>query len=111
MNNQLEPTEVAVLKELSEVYETSCTPGWMRIMKLAEEEVDKAHEDMVGNMSSDPMIYMRLQIRWQQREIAFRAIKEYVQTCIVRRKEILDEIRERERSSYEQQSVYIRETA
>lgn len=105
MSNQLEPTEVAVLKELSEVYETSATPGWLRIIKQAEEEVEEAHEAMLGNVSNEPMTYMRLQIRWQQREAFLRAIKDYVQTCTVRRKEILDEIRERERSSYEHEAV------
>lgn len=38
------------------------------------EQVEAALEDMVGNISSDPMTYMRFQLRWQQREAMYRAM-------------------------------------
>lgn len=42
-------------------------------MERIKSLVDEAHEDMIGNISSDPMTYMRFQLRWQQRESMYRA--------------------------------------
>lgn len=59
--------------------------------------VDEAHEDMLGNTDNDPMSYMRLQLRWQQREAMMRGITDYVLQCDADRRRILTEIAEREK--------------
>lgn len=46
---------------------------WKEHMERMREIVEEAFEAMVGNVSSRPMTYMRLQLRWQQREAMYRA--------------------------------------
>jgi len=97
VNSALDPVEAQQLAELREIYVTVSTAGWQRIKKLMEAQVEDAHEDMVGNISSDPMMYMRLQLRWQQREAMLRGVLEYIGNCDKQRKMILEEIAEREK--------------
>jgi hypothetical protein len=93
----LDPQEERQLAELREVFQTTNTAGWQRIKNLMLQLVDDAHEDMVGNLSSDPMMYMRLQLRWQQREAMMRGVLDYIGNCDKQRKQILEEIAEREK--------------
>lgn len=44
------------------------------LVSFMQDQVQEAFEAMIGNVSSDPMTYMRLQLRWQQREAMFRAM-------------------------------------
>jgi hypothetical protein len=44
------------------------------LREFMQEQVQAAFEDMIGNVSSDPMTYMRFQLRWQQREAMYRAM-------------------------------------
>lgn len=99
--NSLDPQEALQLAELREVFQTTNSAGWQRIKKLMEAQVEDAHEDMVGNISSDPMTYMRLQLRWQQREAMLRVVLDYVADQDRRRKIILEEIAEREKPTEE----------
>lgn len=86
------------LIELQEVTDLSTSPGWLkRILPLMEGTVEEAHEAMVGNLSNEPMTYMRLQLRWQQREAMVRSVKTYIEECKVERGRILQEIAERDR--------------
>ena len=103
--SQLDPEEVRELAEVAEVYSLSCTPGWGRIKDLMVYEVANAHEDMVGNVSNDPMTYMRLQLRWQQREALLRAVLDYVAKAERDHKRILAEIREREKQRIEDHDI------
>src|SRR6266850_640278 len=92
----LEPDELEQLRELQQVHELANSEGWRtRIMPLLESQVEAAKESMVGNISSDPMTYMRLQLRWQQREAMLRELVNYLAQCEETRKRILDEIEER----------------
>lgn len=102
MNFSLDPQEAQQLAELREVFQTTNTAGWHRIKKLMEALVEEAHEAMIGNISSDPMMYMRLQLRWQQREAMLRGVLEYIGSCDKQRKLILEEIAEREKPVEEQ---------
>lgn len=96
----LESDELEHLKELQEVHELFTSTGWRtRIMPLLQEQVEQAKEAMVGNISSDPMTYMRLQLRWQQREAMLRELVGYIDGCEQQRKRILEEIEERRKEA------------
>ena len=58
------------LSEYAQMYNSE---PWKAHMERIREIVDEAYEAMVGNISKEPMAYMRLQIRWQQREAMYRA--------------------------------------
>lgn len=62
--------EQLLLAESARMYESE---PWKRHMERIKYLVDEAFEEMVGNISSRPMNYMRLQLRWQQRESMYRA--------------------------------------
>lgn len=90
--------ELVELEELQQVHALISMPGWKtRLQPLMESEVANALENMVGNLSNDPMTYMRLQLRWQQREAMLRAVLGYIDECEQRRTRILEEIKEREK--------------
>src|SRR5437879_6234556 len=86
-----EKPEIETLAELRAIADLAQHPGWKYILDGIAEEVSKAYEDMVGNLSNDPMSYMRLQIRWQQREIMKRAIEQYVDLMVQEHANILKE--------------------
>ena len=65
----METPEIS-LAESAQMYQSE---PWKAHMARIKDLVDEAHEDMVGNLSSDPMTYMRFQLRWQQRESMYRA--------------------------------------
>lgn len=87
--------ELQHLAEIREVTTTVTTPGWFRILKKIEEYVAEAHEDMLGNVSADPMNALRLQLRWQQRESVLRGIRFYVNSCEEEKKLLLSESTEK----------------
>lgn len=58
------------LAEAATMYQSE---PWKEHMERMREIVEEAFEAMVGNVSSRPMTYMRLQLRWQQREAMYRA--------------------------------------
>lgn len=92
----LEPDELEQLRELQQVHELANSEGWRtRIMPLLQEQVECAKEAMIGNISADPMTYMRLQMKWQQRELMFRDLMRYIDDCEQKRKRILEDIEER----------------
>lgn len=94
----LSEDELIELEELQQVHALITMPGWKtRIQPLMQAQVEDAKESMVGNISNDPMTYMRLQLRWQQREAMLRALLGYIDECEQRRTRILEEIKEREK--------------
>lgn len=58
------------LAECAQMYKSE---PWKAHMERIKALVDEAYEAMVGNISNRPMTYMRLQLRWQQREAMYRA--------------------------------------
>lgn len=60
-----------LLAESARMYESE---PFKVLKEFMREQVQEAFEAMVGNVSSDPMTYMRLQLRWQQREAMYRAM-------------------------------------
>lgn len=66
----IEIPERVKLAEASAMYSSDV---WKEHMERMREIVEEAFEAMVGNVSSRPMTYMRLQLRWQQREAMYRA--------------------------------------
>ncbi len=96
----LEVDELEELRELQEVHELTSTAGWKtRLLPLLESGVQAAHEAMLGNLSSDPMTYMRNQMKWQQREYMLRDVLTYIADCETRRTRILEEIEQRRKES------------
>ena len=96
----LEVDELEELRELQEVHELIASVGWKtRILPLLESGVHAAQEAMLGNLSSDPMTYMRNQIKWQQREYMLRDVLSYIADCESRRTRILEEIEARRKES------------
>lgn len=65
-----ETPDSLLLAESARMYESE---PWKIHMERIKEIVDEAYEAMVGNISNRPMTYMRLQLRWQQREAIYRA--------------------------------------
>lgn len=63
--------EQLLLSESARMYESE---PFKKLKEFMQEQVQAAFEDMVGNVSSYPMTYMRLQLRWQQREAMYRAM-------------------------------------
>lgn len=90
--------ELEHLAEVREVCHTVTTAGWQRIIKQITAFVDEAYEDMFANLSSDPMSYMRFQLRWQQRDAIYRGIKAYVQECEDEKTLLLESAKITERS-------------
>lgn len=86
------------LAELRDVLSTASSPGFMRIMKRLEEDVQQACEDMLGAASAPDSHLAALTRRWQQREAVVRDIKEYVSGCENEKKLILEHL-DKERSS------------
>lgn len=66
----METPEIS-LAESAQMYKSESFKGLVSFM---QDQVQEAFEAMIGNVSSDPMTYMRLQLRWQQREAMFRAM-------------------------------------
>lgn len=95
--NQLERTELQLLAELREVYQTVNSAGWQRIQKLMESQVAEAHEDMLGAVFATAEVKAAYLTRWQQREAMCRGILDYIAQCDRERKRILEEIEEREK--------------
>jgi len=65
----METPEIS-LAEQAQMYQSE---PWKAHMARLKEIVDEAYEAMIGNVSNRPMAYMRLQLRWQQREAMYRA--------------------------------------
>lgn len=63
--------ESLLLAESARMYESE---PFKVLSGFMQAQVQEAFEAMVGNVSSDPMTYMRLQLRWQQREAMYRAM-------------------------------------
>jgi hypothetical protein len=63
-------TPEIALSEFAQMYKSEPWKEHMARIKLI---VDSAYEAMVGNISSNPIVYMRLQLRWQARESMYRA--------------------------------------
>lgn len=96
----LEADELEELRELQEVHALISMPGWKtRLQPLLESGVQAAQEAMLGNLSSDPMTYMRNQIKWQQREYMLRDVLSYIADCEARRTRILEDIERRRKES------------
>lgn len=66
-----ETPESLLLAESARMYESE---PFKVLKEFMQQQVQEAFEAMVGNVSSDPMTYMRLQLRWQQREAMYRAM-------------------------------------
>ena len=66
----METPEIS-LAEAAQMYKSE---PFKSLAAFLQEQVQAAFEDMVGNVSSDPMTYMRFQLRWQQREAMYRAM-------------------------------------
>ena len=88
--------ELEHLAEVREVCHTVTTPGWERIVHQVLKFVDEAYEDMVANLSHDPMSYMRLQLRWQQREAVYRGVQAYIKECEDAKVLLLMQVKEQE---------------
>ena len=102
----LDNEELEELRELQEVHEMTSTSGWKtRILPLMQSAVESAHEGMVGNLSNDPMTYMRLQLRWQQREAMLRSVLSYIADCEARRLRILEDIERRRKEALGESEV------
>lgn len=93
-NHPLTQQELDHLAEVREVWTTTKSAGWQRVMGQVSAFVEESYEAMVGNCSSDPMSYMRLQLRWQQRLAMKRGIEKYVSDCEFQRQQLLSEARE-----------------
>lgn len=65
-----ETPERLKLAEAAQMYQSE---SWKDHMERMRYLVEEAQEAMIGNISSDPMTYMRFQLRWQQREAMYRA--------------------------------------
>ena len=71
MNDPIEQDQSLVLAEAAQMYRSE---PFKRLKEFMAEQVEEAYEAMIGNISSDPMMYMRLQLRWQQREVMLRSM-------------------------------------
>jgi len=79
MENQPE-TIAEELAELGQKVKAYKEKPHLDLIEFMQAQVDEAFEDMIGNVSSDPMTYMRLQLRWQQREAMLRAATIYTES-------------------------------
>lgn len=66
----IEIPERVKLAEASAMYSSDV---WKEHMERMRYLVEEAQEAMIGNMSSDPQISYHLNLRWQQREVMYRA--------------------------------------
>jgi len=78
------------LSEKAQVYQSET---FKELTVFMQEQVQAAFEDMVGNVSSDPMTYMRLQLRWQQREAMYRAMMIQAEDTIKAHEEELEQFK------------------
>ena len=92
--------ELKHLAEIREVVSATNSAGWQHIQRQMQLFVAEAYEEMIGNTSHDPMSYMHLQLRWQQREAMLRGVKQYVRGCEEEKQDLLTQAK-LERSSGE----------
>lgn len=85
----MEKPEIS-LAESAQMYQSE---PWKEHVSRLREIVDEAYEAMVGNISNDPMAYMRLQIRWQQREAMYRASMVIAEDTIKAHEEELEQFK------------------
>lgn len=78
------------LSEFAQMYKSE---PWKAHMERMKELVDEAYEAMVGNISNRPMTYMRLQLRWQQREAMYRASMVIAEDTIKAHEEELEQFK------------------
>lgn len=78
------------LSESAQMYKSE---PFKALAKFMQEQVQEAFEAMVGNISSDPMTYMRLQLRWQQREAMYRSMMVMAEDTIKAHEEELEQFK------------------
>lgn len=78
------------LEESARMYRSE---PFKELAEFMHEQVEAAFEDMVGNVSSDPMTYMRFQLRWQQREAMYRAMMIKAEDTIKAHEEELEQFK------------------
>lgn len=86
---ELSPEEKKDLKEAQYFESLAHSPGWMKLKAYMASEVEQAFEVMAGNLSNDPVAYMRLQIRWQQRRAMMLGIIQHVESMVNTRNELI----------------------
>lgn len=85
----MEKPEIS-LEESARMYRSE---PFKELSEFMQEQVEAALEDMVGNISSDPMTYMRFQLRWQQREAMYRAMMIKAEDTIKAHEEELEQFK------------------
>lgn len=85
----MEKPEIS-LAESAQMYQSE---PWKAHMERLKGIVDEAYEAMVGNLSNRPMTYMRLQLRWQQREAMYRASMMIAEDTIKAHEEELEQFK------------------
>lgn len=78
------------LAESAQMYQSE---PWKEHMSRLKDIVDEAFEAMIGNLSNRPMTYMRLQLRWQQREAMYRASMMIAEDTIKAHEEELEQFK------------------
>lgn len=99
-NFELEAEEKKALREAQYFESLSHSPAWPKLKEYMQALVDEASEAMAGNISNEPMTYMRFQIRWQQRQAMMRAVIQYVDTMVETKKELVQRATE-EQNEYD----------
>lgn len=86
---ELSPEEKDDLQTAQHFDGLAQSTGWTILKEYMNQLVGEAHEEMLGNVSNDPISYMRLQIRWQQRLAVVRAINQHVDSMVETKKELV----------------------
>lgn len=91
MDNPLEITksEQEIIDAANELRACTHTPGWKRIEKWMNDYIELAREDMEGNLSTDPSVSYRLQLRWRERKLMKSCLLDIIQETCEAKKEVL----------------------
>ena len=93
MEKQTEQSFENVLGEVSENAAMVSSKAWARFMDFIRGWERDSFEQMAGNASSRPMTYMKLQLRWQQREALVRGSMAWADQAVKQRDEMFDQMK------------------
>ncbi len=86
---ELEKSEQEVISAANELQATLHSQGWQRILKWMDDYIELEREDMEGNISTDPQLAYRLQLRWKERKLMKSSLMDVIQETLDAKKEVL----------------------
>lgn len=108
-SHPLTQQELDHLAEIREVCQTANTAGYRLILAQMETWAAEALEAIRSAPYASNEVKAAMQMRWSQRDSILQGVKQYVQGCQDEKDMLLEEARQKERSSNAERNQDVRE--